>query len=49
MAKRKRELTHAKVERYIKEGRGQGTGKDYLPWLRIQVLAEYKASDSRWR
>lgn len=36
MAKRKREITEAKIERFIKEGRGQGIGKDYLPWLRIQ-------------
>jgi len=45
MAKRKRELTHAKIERYIKEGRGQGTGKDYLPWLTIQdVPSEGRAT-----
>ncbi|WP_054025278.1 heteromeric transposase endonuclease subunit TnsA [Bacillus sp. FJAT-28004] len=36
MAKRKREITEAKIDRFIREGRGQGTGKDYLPWLRIQ-------------
>jgi hypothetical protein len=36
LAKRKREITEAKIERFIKEGRGQGTGKDYLPWLKIQ-------------
>ncbi|OBZ16340.1 transposase [Bacillus sp. FJAT-27264] len=36
MAKRKREITEAKIDRYIKEGRGQGTGKDYIPWLRVQ-------------
>lgn len=26
---------NAKYERYIKEGRGQGEGKDYLPWTKI--------------
>jgi hypothetical protein len=36
MAKRKREITDAKIDRFIKEGRGQGTGVDYLPWLRVQ-------------
>ncbi|ALP37417.1 transposase [Paenibacillus sp. IHB B 3084] len=36
MAKRKREITDAKIDRFIKEGRGQGTGADYLPWLRVQ-------------
>lgn len=36
MAKRKREMTPEKIARLIKEGRGQGTGKDYIPWLKIQ-------------
>lgn len=36
MAKRKREVTDTKIDRFIKEGRGQGTGSDYLPWLRVQ-------------
>lgn len=36
MAKRKREITDAKIDRFIKEGRGQGAGSDYLPWLRVQ-------------
>lgn len=36
MAKRKREITEAKIEQFIKEGRGQGSGKEYLPWIKIQ-------------
>ncbi|GAV10819.1 TnsA endonuclease [Paenibacillus sp. NAIST15-1] len=36
MAKRKREITQAKIERFLKEGTGQGNGKDYLPWLSVQ-------------
>ncbi|MGK7930192.1 MAG: TnsA endonuclease N-terminal domain-containing protein, partial [Microcystaceae cyanobacterium] len=36
MARTKREWTQAKFERYKKEGRGQGTGKDYVPWIKIQ-------------
>ncbi|OMD99962.1 transposase [Paenibacillus odorifer] len=45
MAKRKREITEAKIERFIKEGRGQGTGKDYTPWLRVQdVPSEGRAT-----
>jgi len=36
VAKRKREITDSKIDRFIKEGRGQGTGSDYLPWLRVQ-------------
>lgn len=36
MAKRKREITQEKIERFIKEGRGQGVGAEYLPWLKIQ-------------
>lgn len=45
MAKRKREITEAKIDRFIKEGRGQGTGKDYIPWLRVQdVPSEGRAT-----
>lgn len=45
MAKRKRQITEAKIERMIKEGRGQGMGKDYLPWLKIQdVPSEGRAT-----
>jgi hypothetical protein len=36
MARTKREWTEAKFDRYKKEGRGQGTGKDYVPWIKIQ-------------
>lgn len=31
MAKRKYGLTEKKIAKYIKEGRGQGIGKDYIP------------------
>lgn len=36
MAKRGRTWTNSKYERYLKEGRGTGEGKEYKPWLRIQ-------------
>lgn len=36
MVRGRREWTQAKYERYIKEGRGRGSGKDYKPWLTIQ-------------
>ena len=36
MAKRKRKLDETIIERRIKEGRGQGRGKDYIPWLTTQ-------------
>ena len=36
MARNKREWTQAKFERYRQEKRGQGQGKDYTPWLKIQ-------------
>ncbi|GAX88419.1 TnsA endonuclease N-terminal domain-containing protein [Effusibacillus lacus] len=36
MAKRKRESTWQQIERRIKEGRGEGVGRDYKPWLYIQ-------------
>ena len=35
MAKYKIEWTEEKYKRFIKEGRGQGEGKDYKPWLTI--------------
>lgn len=36
MGRCKRDWTMNKFERYIKEGRGQGEGKNYKPWLTIQ-------------
>lgn len=36
MAKRKRTITENKIEKLIKEGRGQGIGTDYKPWIFIQ-------------
>lgn len=39
MAKRDRVLTKAKAERRWREGRGQGSGADYQPWLTIQDVA----------
>ncbi|WP_257008336.1 TnsA endonuclease N-terminal domain-containing protein [Bacillus sp. FJAT-45350] len=34
--KRKTELTEKKILEMEKEGRGQGTGEDYKPWINIQ-------------
>jgi len=36
MAKRKRQSTLSSIEKRIKEGRGQGYGSDYIPWLLVQ-------------
>ena len=36
MGRRRREWTQAKYERYLCEGRGQGRGIKYHPWLTIQ-------------
>lgn len=36
MAKRQRGITKSKIERWLKEGRGQGIGVDYKPWLSVQ-------------
>ncbi|MEC2074817.1 TnsA endonuclease N-terminal domain-containing protein [Metabacillus fastidiosus] len=36
MAKRKTDWTESKFEKYIKEGRGQGEGANYKPWITIQ-------------
>lgn len=36
MARSRYDWTQAKFERYIKEGRGKGSGKNYKPWITIQ-------------
>ncbi|MDJ0742535.1 MAG: hypothetical protein QNJ32_04130 [Xenococcaceae cyanobacterium MO_167.B27] len=36
MARSKYDWTQVKFERYIKEGRGKGSGKNYKPWITIQ-------------
>lgn len=36
MPKRQRGMTKNKIERWLKEGRGQGIGVDYKPWLTVQ-------------
>lgn len=36
MARSKYAWTQTKFERYVKEGRGKGRGKDYKPWITIQ-------------
>lgn len=36
MAKRKRETTLTVIDKRIKEGRGQGKGANYKPWLLVQ-------------
>jgi len=36
MAKRKRGFTQKKYDKWLKEGRGQGSFGDYKPWLTIQ-------------
>lgn len=38
MAKRNLDWNQNKFDRFLKEGRGQGTGKDYKPWLSIQDM-----------
>lgn len=38
MAKRKRELTKNRIEKLIKEGRGQGIGNEYKPWILVQDI-----------
>ncbi len=35
MGKRKYSLDEKRIASFIKEGRGQGEGKDYLPWHRV--------------
>ena len=39
MAKRRYAIDGTKVARWCKEGRGQGTGRDYQPWLTIHDIS----------
>lgn len=39
MAKRRYGFDEEKHARFLKEGRGQGSGADYLPWLPLKTLA----------
>ncbi|MGG1689417.1 TnsA endonuclease C-terminal domain-containing protein [Heyndrickxia ginsengihumi] len=34
-----REWNETTIKRFLKEGRGQGTGKDYKPWLQINDIS----------
>lgn len=36
MVRSRYDWTQAKFERYVKEGRGKGRGKDYKPWITVQ-------------
>ena len=38
MGRGRREWTQATFFRYIKEGRGEGSGKDYKPWHRVREV-----------
>lgn len=35
MARKTLKMTNRKIERYIKAGRGQGEGAEYVPWLQV--------------
>jgi hypothetical protein len=39
MAKRRYGIDEGKIEKFLKEGRGQGHGMDYRPWLTIQDVS----------
>lgn len=39
MAKRRYSLDEDKIARFLKEGRGQGHGADYRPWLTVQDVS----------
>lgn len=44
MAKRRYSFDEDTLERFLKEGRGQGDGKDYRPWLTIQDVSSHGRS-----
>lgn len=51
MTTKKYEWTESKFNRYIKEGRGQGIGKDYKPWLMTYNVPSLgrRARDPGWK
>lgn len=51
MPTNKYKWTEAKFNRYIKEGRGQGTGKEFLPWLMTYNVPSdgRRARDPGWK
>ncbi|HEX8371077.1 MAG TPA: TnsA endonuclease N-terminal domain-containing protein [Pyrinomonadaceae bacterium] len=51
MPVKKYEWTEAKFKKYLKEGRGQGTGKDYKPWLMTYNVPSHgrRARDPGWK
>lgn len=47
MAKRKSSWTEEKIERYLREGKGQGELSEYIPWLDIQSFSS-RGNSSRF-
>ncbi|MDT3705057.1 MAG: hypothetical protein ROZ36_19185 [Thermincola sp.] len=39
MAKHSRNWNQGVYEKYLREGRGQGEGPGYTPWIRVQDFA----------
>ena len=44
MAKRRYGIDEDKIDRFLKEGRGQGCGAEYRPWLRVQDVSSFGRS-----
>lgn len=42
LAGRKRIMTEDKMQQYLKEGRGQGEGADYIPWIKVAFKAGFR-------
>ena len=49
MGRSRREWTQATFDRYLKEGRGQGSAKDYKPWHRVREVPSKGRSSSSSR
>ncbi len=51
MPRKKSEWSQAKLDKYIKEGRGEGSGKSYIPWKKIQDFSSSGRSSriSGWK
>ncbi|MCD9188956.1 MAG: TnsA endonuclease N-terminal domain-containing protein [Pyrinomonadaceae bacterium] len=51
MPVKKYEWTETKYKKYLKEGRGKGTGRDYLPWLKTYNVPSHgrRARNPGWK
>lgn len=48
MGRSRYQWSERKIQRWVKQGRGQGAGRDYLPWLRVSDVPSSGFSHRLW-